>query len=1143
MLNKDIYLKDPVTHKLVNEGVASVKEDNSAEALKVLRYELETFVCDGQYEKGLEHILETYIKNINEPYQPGVWVSGFYGSGKSHFLKMLRYLWVDTDLGNGVTARNLTNLKPGIKDALHELTIQGNRFGGLHAASGTLGSSASGSVRLALLNIIFKSVGLPGSFPVAKFILWLRSEGIYEEVHRMVTAKGAVWEDELNNFILAEDLHQVLVELKPNLFANSAVCTEVLNERYRIFTDIDSDEMIKTIRQAVSKDGKFPLTFIGLDEIQQYIGENVEKAYAVQEVVEACCKNFAGKLLFVGTGQTGITTTPYLKKLEARFTIRVELSDTDVENVVRQVILAKKPGTMPQIEKTMEQNIGEISRHLQHTIIRHKNEDIGFFVQDYPVLPIRRRFWEQALKVLDLSGTESQLRNQLSMIHKAIQSNLDKPLGSVLPADYLYFDAAEKLLQIRQLPRKVYEKTMRWKNGSEEETLLARACGLIFLINKISSNTKEIGITATSETVADLMVDDINKGSNALRAQLPRLLGNCEILMKVGDEYRIQTEESLAWNDAFQSRRSQLNNELHQIEMERTSRIQEIFKRTIKVINPLQGNSKVSRSIHTIYDSSLPPDCDNRICLWLRNGWETDDNSVKIDALRAGNQSPTIYVFIPRHAADDLRHNLLDFKAAEFTLEQKGPPSGPDGVEARAAMETIKYNSLSRVNEILQDAFTSARVFQAGGQEITGNNLYEMLVEAIQNAIQRLYPRFNDADHTGWAKVYERAKSGSPDALKAVGFDGEPLHQNVCKQILSFIASENKGAEIRQQFEGAPFGWSGDAVDGAIQVLLIANLIIAKDDRGQLIDPRELERKQIGKFHFKVELKAISVKQKIEIRKLYQVIGMNVQQNEEVAQAPAFIQKVLDLAVNAGGDAPKPLSPDVSHYRDLRLSTPNEQLLFLYNERAHLQSDIQNWKDLAVRISKRWPDWERLVRILEHADDLKVVQEARQQVEAIKQQRLLLTDPDPIHPLLKSIESAVREELISKHLRYNKELVRLLDELRKDSVWAETTSEDQQTILLNCGIVEMSALKLNSFDELLQTLKAYPLQSWDDRITALGRRFAQAREEALKLSNEKVQTVELPKFTLRNAEDLNRWLKEVETQLKDALKNGAVIIR
>jgi hypothetical protein len=122
MENSEIYHKNPATRKLVNEGVASVNDETTSQALAVLRYELETFVCDGQYEKGLAHILETYLKNIEQAQQPAVWISGFYGSGKSHLVKMLRALWNNTVFEDGATARGLANLPRHIHDLLKELS-------------------------------------------------------------------------------------------------------------------------------------------------------------------------------------------------------------------------------------------------------------------------------------------------------------------------------------------------------------------------------------------------------------------------------------------------------------------------------------------------------------------------------------------------------------------------------------------------------------------------------------------------------------------------------------------------------------------------------------------------------------------------------------------------------------------------------------------------------------------------------------------------------------------------------------------------------------------------------------------------------------------------------------------------------------
>lgn len=1145
MNNRLIYQTDPSTRKLVNEGVANVNDENNSQALAVLRYETETFVCDGQYEKGLTHILETFLKNIDQAQQPGVWVSGFYGSGKSHLVKMLRALWVDTVFDDGATARGIANLPQNITDLLKELTILGKRHGGLHAVSGTLGAGASGSVRLALLRIVFKSAGLPEQYPVARFVIWLRNEGIYEKVRLIVEQNGYDWQEELDNFYVAEGLHQTLIQIKPNLFISTVGCVETLNNLYPFVKDISSDEMLKAIRQALTKEGKFPLTLIVLDEVQQYIGEDSPRSIEVQEVVEACSKNFGGKLLFIGTGQTAVTSTSNLKKLEGRFTIRVELSDADVDAVIRKVVLAKKPESRAAIEQLMQTNLGEISRHLTGTIIGHRQDDIPFFPQDYPILPVRRRFWENSLHVLDQTGTDSQLRNQLSMVHKAIQTNLDDPLGSVVSADYLYFDSADKLLQSRILPRKVYEKTLTWRKGSEDERLMASICGLVFLVNRLASNNKEIGIRATVDTLADLLVDNLANGSSALRSKLPSLMDKCEILIKVGDEYRIQTEESTAWNDEFLSQRSILSNEAHRVEAERDDRLRRKFAdQVIKKISLSHGQSKVPREITPVFEATLPADRNQRIHLWIRDGWSTDENSVRADARQASNQSPTVFVFIPKRSADDLRHHLIDFKAAVATLERRGVPNGPEGIEARAAMETTRQTAEGKINELLDEAFSGAKVFQGGGNEILGNNLQVMVLEAAENSLQRLYPQFNLADHLGWAKVYEKAQKGAPDALKAVGDDSEPAKNHVCKLIMGYIAGGKKGADLRTHFEGAPYGWPRDAVDGAIQVLLVTDQIRALDERGQTIDPRELERKTIGKLTFKIESVTITTAQRIQIRKLLQKMGIQAKQGEEHAFVLQFLQKMQDLASRAGGDVPKPERPDIKSLEEIRLMTGNEQLLAIFNCYDELNQALDTWTSLADRIEKRFPAWETLNRLLTHAVPLPDTEIIQAQVRSIEEQRLLLGEPDPLTPLIASVTQLLREELNRLDQEYQIQFENGMKRLLADPNWKRLEQEQQSQLLSAQNLHEAArpTVKVQTTEDILTTLGSISLASFSDRIAALRGRFDSIVTKAAKILEPQARQVSLPQRTLKNETEVKEWLRETSDLLLDKIKQGPIII-
>ena len=377
MMNLEIYEKDPRTHTLLNQGVAKVTSGQSSAELETLRYELSNFVCDGQYAEGLSRILSTYLGHLDKPEQPGVWVSGFFGSGKSHLVKMLQYLWTDFEFSDGAKARGLPkNLPTGLKDLLKELSTAAKRIGGLHAAAGTLGAGAGESVRLELLGIIFKSVGLP---------------------------------EQLSSDFIAK----AILEARPGFASKPADVRLSLQKQFPRVSDVSIDEMIVRIKQALGKKDKLPCTLIILDEVQQYIGDDVNRSKAVQDLQEQCCARLGANLMFVATGQNALSGVPLLQRLQGRFPVTVELQDTDVEQVTREVVLKKKPSAEAGLKKLLENHSGEVERQLANTKIAFSTRDRSLLVQDYPILPVRRRFWERVLRAVDKAGTGAQLRTQL----------------------------------------------------------------------------------------------------------------------------------------------------------------------------------------------------------------------------------------------------------------------------------------------------------------------------------------------------------------------------------------------------------------------------------------------------------------------------------------------------------------------------------------------------------------------------------------------------------------------------------------------------------------------------------------------------------------------------------------------------------
>ena len=90
--NRELFYRDPTDTKIPNDGVAKVVRPETDQQWEVLRWELRSFVCDGQYARGLERVFDSFLTNLNQAQQPSVWVSGFYGSGKSHFARVLEHL-------------------------------------------------------------------------------------------------------------------------------------------------------------------------------------------------------------------------------------------------------------------------------------------------------------------------------------------------------------------------------------------------------------------------------------------------------------------------------------------------------------------------------------------------------------------------------------------------------------------------------------------------------------------------------------------------------------------------------------------------------------------------------------------------------------------------------------------------------------------------------------------------------------------------------------------------------------------------------------------------------------------------------------------------------------------------------------------
>lgn len=1153
MLNREIYNKPPKENRLVNNGVAEVSEDHSDAAQAILRYELETFVCDGQYEKGLETILDKFLLNLDAgTEQPGVWISGFYGSGKSHLAKMLRTLWTDYQFADGATARSLASLPTGVFDQLKELSTQGKRYGSLHAAAGKLGAGAGDKVRLALLGIVFKSRGLPEQYNQAQLVLWMQREGVLPTVEAELQAAGRSLAQELPHMYVSGHLAKALLKARPDLAHTEADARKLLKEQFPQVTDVTSEQMTTAIADALSVDGKFPLTLVVLDEVQQYIGTDAEKAFQVQEVTETLSKHFNGKLLFVGTGQSALSSMPNLQRLMGRFPVQVMLGDWDVENVTRQIILAKKPTAQPEVENVWRANLGEISRHLRGTKLEYVTDDEDVMTSDYPLLPVRRRFWERVLRTIDTTGTVSQLRSQLRVVHEAVLASADAPLGHVVSGDFLYDQIAANLVSTAQLPKEVFENVQRFAAGDADSQLKARLLKLVYLINKLPADAAlDIGLKATEDALADLLVTDLAAGSAELRKKLPALLDELQnkdrlvmaLVGSSGTEYRLQTRESSAWYDEFRAQEAELKAAPQRVEQKRSTLLKERFGEVLKKVRVVQGKDNVERRLTPTYDDTLPKDHAQNLYLWIQDGWQTEEKSVIAEAKAKSADNPTLFAFLPAQHKTELANAIVALEAARTTLQKKGSPATEEGRDAQRSMESRQRSAEKELSELLDQLFGGVRVFQAGGQEAQdGNDLADRINRAAKASAIRLYSQFDAADHDQWSKVLDEARKGNLEALKAVGHSQEADKHPVCQKLLAYIGPGKKGAEIRDNFDAPPYGWPRDAIDGALYALLAAGHIKATDASSKAVDAKSLDRAKLTQTTFQRESVNITPPQLIKIRSLFSTVGVPCQPKEELAKVPALMARLREQAAKAGGSAPAPQMPKPAFIETIEGQTGNAQLLALFEGLDEIVGQFKSWVQTADAIAKRLPVWHQLTELLHHAKGLGPYVELKAETDAIESQRSLLAEPDPVRPLLDKVVDLLRQALGAKLNAFEHVFSQQQAQLQADADWAKLTDAQRSELTKAHHLNAPTTIALGTPDQLQDALDECDLDHWVTRTQALTSRFEAARQAAVQLLKPNVVHVTIPRRTLNDEAELKAWLMEVEALLAEKLKQGPVAL-
>ena len=529
-------------------GVVKVAQDDE----KSLHQELSEYIITKELRRHFRTFFDNYTKAIDQPTDKmGVWISGFFGSGKSHFLKMLSYLLSNKEVQE-VPA--IDYFKDKFDDPM--MYAQAVKCVSIPTESILFNIDIEGPInkdKTAVLRtfakMFYNHCGFYGDdLKIAKLERFIDRQGKTEEFRQKFgEVNGGPWVETRDSFAFFED--DVVEVLQSVLGMSEQAARNWFNGEET--NELSIAQLVSDIKEYVdSKGDKFRLLFM-VDEVGQYIGDDGDLMINLQSLVEELGAKCMGKVWVMVTSQEAIDSVVKIagddfSKIQGRFNTRLSLSSSSVDEVIKKRVLAKteEADQLLHMVYDKEQAVLKNLFVFSDSVLDIKGfADSGEFVATFPFVPYQFIIIQKVLAEIrkhgnsgkHLSGGE---RSMLSGFQEAAQKVQEKDENALLPF-YLFYDTVHTFLE--SAIRRVIDRCQNAADNHDGiEPQDVAVLKLLYLVRYIDD------IKANIDNIATLMVDDIRTDKIALRgsvtASLERLQSQ-NYVSRNGDTYAFLTDE------------------------------------------------------------------------------------------------------------------------------------------------------------------------------------------------------------------------------------------------------------------------------------------------------------------------------------------------------------------------------------------------------------------------------------------------------------------------------------------------------------------------------------------------------------------------------------------------------------------------
>ena len=901
---KDMF-KKPIDRDI--RGVIKVgqKEEEN------IRQELEEYVVTNELQKHFRDFFSVYSKGISgNTDDMGVWISGFFGSGKSHLLKILSYLLSDREI-NGKKAIDYFLEDNKIKDEMViadmkracQISTDSILFN-IDSKSDSAGNKGKDDILKVFLKVFNEMQGFSPIPHLADLERELAENNKYEEFKekfREINQKEWIEERHKFNFIRTK----VVKALEEIGFMNEVEAKDWLEISKKDYS-ISIENFSKMVNKYIKAKGNNHHVVFFVDEIGQYIGENTDLMLNLQTVTEDLGIHCKGKAWVVVTSQQAIDSITKVKgndfsKIQGRFKTRISLTSTDVSEVIKKRILDKNEYANTELSMVYDEKESIIKNLILFDDNAEKKmyENKLDFQEVYPFIPYQFQILSHVLTSIREHGASGKHlsegeRSMLAMFKEGAEKYKNNETGVLVSFDKFY-DGLQNFLDHSHS----IVITRAIENGyinpdKEENCFNVNVLKVLFMIKYVKE------IKGTLENITTLMVENIDEDRIVLKEKVQEALNiliKQTLVQKSGETYIFLTNEEQEVEKIIDKIDVDTNEILKKI----SEKVFDNFYAEKKYQYPkfkdynFFFNQKVDDVTkgNTLYDigiNVITPNSDysgNESLLMMKSSQE---KSVFIDL---GENSSYI------------NEIEMDIKIEKFLKsgELEGLPQG-SVIKEKKTLERKEH--LENSNLLIEEALRNAQYYVNGNKvNINAKDYKSKINEALGKLVNIVYSKLEyitkPMNEENIREIFAEKENTLTTAVTV------KHNENAITEIVNHVHMiKEQGRkitlkEIKNKFSKAPFGWNDKDIewivakafkDGEIELKKNGNnLTLLSESSQEIID--NITKKDNSERLY------LEIKEKIDersIKVMYDVANTLFDKNLDISDTDKMIQEFRRLS-------------------------------------------------------------------------------------------------------------------------------------------------------------------------------------------------------------------------------------------------------